>query len=97
MSAETANGAYKGHGFSLEDRKAMKLHGVTDATGFDEQTVTLETTCGRMEIGGVDLHIEVLNLKDGVVEIVGQIDSVNYFANEPAEKTRKSFWRKFLS
>lgn len=96
MSAETANDALGVHSFSLEGRRAMKLRGVTDVVGFDEQTVTLETACGRMEIGGNGLHIEVLNLKDGVVELQGAIDSINYFAKESVDTDRKRFFEKLF-
>lgn len=96
MSAETANDALRAHGFSLEERRSMKLRGVTDVVSFDEQTVTLETACGRMEIGGEGLHVEVLNLKDGVVELQGTIDSVTYFAKEPSDGSRKGFFEKLF-
>ena len=89
MSAGTANDALRAHGFSLENRRAMKIQGVTDAVSFDEQTVVLETACGRMEIGGTGLQVEVLNLRDGVVELQGTVDTITYFANELSEKTRK--------
>ena len=91
MNEETANGAFKAHGFSLDDRRAMKIRGVNDAISFDEQTVVLDTACGRMEIGGSGLQVEVLNLHDGVVELTGTVDSVSYFANAPALTERKGF------
>lgn len=91
MNAETANGALRAHGFSLDDRRTMKLHGVTDAVGFDEQSVVLETACGRMEIQGSGLQIKVLNLNDGIVELTGTVDSLSYLSSEPAEKSHKGF------
>ncbi|MBQ7172820.1 MAG: sporulation protein YabP [Clostridia bacterium] len=96
MSAETANDAYKGHSLSLNERKTLKITGVTDAIGFDEESVTLESTAGRIEIGGEGLRFEVLNLKDGMVELTGRIDSILYAAEPAPEKNRNGFWAKLF-
>lgn len=96
MIAGTANDAYGAHTLFLKDRKSVKLTGVCDAISFDEQTVILDTESGRAEIGGEDLHVEVLNLKDGVVELSGRIDSIFYDTDNKADSTRKGFFAKLF-
>lgn len=96
MSAETANDAYRAHSLFLNDRKTIKLTGITDVVSFDEESATFDSSFGGIEIGGTGLHVEVLNLKDGVVELTGQVDSISYFANEKTEKPRKGILEKIF-
>ena len=46
--------------------------------GFDESTVFLVTSCGRLTLDGSGLHITVLNLTDGVVEVTGKLYGLYY-------------------
>ena len=76
----------KKHSVSLDNRKKMVLEGVSDVISFDEGGAMLETTCGRMAIEGEDMHVTVLNITDGKVEIDGKINGVYYIDNKPAAK-----------
>ena len=67
-----------------------------DYLGFDEETVTLDSSFGRIEICGGELHVEVLNIKDGIVELTGRIDSITYFAEEKSEKAKRGFFEKIF-
>ncbi len=67
------------HSFSLRNRENIKIDGVRDVVSFDEVGVALETECGSMAIEGESLHITVLNVADGKVEVTGRINGVYYY------------------
>ena len=67
------------HGFFARNRDNIKIDGVKDVISFDESGVALETECGSMAIEGESLHITVLNVADGKVEITGRLNGVYYY------------------
>lgn len=81
------------HGFSSEERANLRLCGVRDVQSFDDREVVLETSCGAMTVEGEGLHIGVLNVEQGRVEINGRIDGLFYFDNTPTQK-KKLFGRR---
>ncbi len=66
------------HWIQMTDRERMQIFGVTDVLSFDEENVTVDTTCGMLFLKGVGLHVGRLNLEDGEVAIEGHIDAVTY-------------------
>lgn len=90
MSAEAATNGCERHRVSVLGRGSLEVFGVTDVMSFDEQTVTLATTCGTMEIVGASLHIHVLNVEEGTVTMSGRIDSITYFDTDSSEKEDKN-------
>ena len=67
------------HGFSVRNRENIKIDGVLDVVSFDEVGVALETSSGSMAVEGEGLHITVLNVADGKVEITGRVNGVYYY------------------
>ena len=90
MSAEAATNGCERHRVSVLGRGSLEVFGVTDVMSFDEQTVTLATTCGTMEIVGASLHIHVLNVEEGTVTMSGRIDSITYLDTDSSEKEDKN-------
>ena len=85
------------HTVTMAGREKMEVHGVTDVISFDEQTVTLSTACGNMEIGGASLHIHVLSMEQGIVTMDGRIDSITYYEARSDEKNgRSGFFSKLF-
>ena len=74
------------HGFSVINRENIKIDGVKDVISFDESGVALETECGSMAIEGEGLHVTVLNLSDGKVEITGRVNGVYYYDKSAAKR-----------
>ncbi len=72
------NASLPPHTLYASDRQSISLHGITDVLGFDEATVFLVTSCGRLTLEGSGLHITVLNLSDGVVEVTGKLYGLFY-------------------
>lgn len=81
------------HSFSCEARKSLRINGVKDVQSFDDSEITLITLCGGMTIEGEGLHIGVLNVEQGRVEVDGRVDGIYYFDESPAPK-RGLFGRK---
>ena len=78
------------HKLTLTERKTLTLTGVTDVISFDENTVLLTTTLGRLEIQGENLQLKNLSLEGGQVLVEGEITSLYY--TQPRQ--RKSFWER---
>lgn len=70
------------HGLRLEGREKLSVTGVQDVSGFDENTVLLETGLGELCIRGEGLHIERIDLNTGALELRGKIRELSY--DEPA-------------
>ncbi len=70
------------HGLRLEGREKLSVTGVQDVSGFDENTVLLETGLGELCIRGEGLHIERIDLNTGALELQGKIRELSY--DEPA-------------
>lgn len=74
------------HSFASRSRDGINISGVSDVVSFDESGVALETVCGSMAVEGEALHITVLNITEGKVEIEGKINGLYYFDNKPTAK-----------
>ena len=84
----------KNHTLTLRDREALELEGVTDVRGFDENTVYLDTACGRLTVEGEGLHITRLALEEGRVSLVGRISAL-YYADDLHRAKNGVFGRIF--
>lgn len=73
------------HSVSMTDRRQLKLSGVCEVLSFDEETVSLRTECGAMQIEGKGMHITTLNIDRGDVVIDGRIDGMFYSGDGPAK------------
>ena len=65
----------------LENRKRLNISGVKDALSFDEETILLETSLGRMTIKGDGLHIESFNAQTGDLTAEGKFHAVVYMSD----------------
>ncbi len=78
--------AEKKHSISSSSREGIKIEGVVDVVSFDEGGVALETVVGNMAVEGEGLHVTVLNITDGRVEVDGRINGIYYYEAKPAGK-----------
>lgn len=72
------------HSISINDRKNVSLTGITDVGSFDENSVSLVTSCGELTVKGENLQVTELSLDRGIVSIEGIIIGIEYF--EPRKK-----------
>ena len=70
------------HNIIVEDRKKMTLSGIKDVLSFDEETIVLETTLGRLTVKGSGLHIINFDTSSGDLSAEGRIYAVVYTSEE---------------
>ncbi len=68
------------HSLILSNRRNMEISGVNNVNTFDEEEIILETSMGCLIILGQELHISMLNLDEGKVNIEGNVISIEYKA-----------------
>ena len=76
----------KPHSLQLENRNGLKMAGVMDVEAFDEECVTVYTDYGCLSISGSALHIDELNIKNGVLQISGEVSALVYSSKKSKEK-----------
>jgi sporulation protein YabP len=89
MNAEKRDFATNGQTLFLRDRAQLEIRGVSDVDRFDEESVVLSTVCGTLTVEGSELHIQVLNLEQGIVTLSGKVDALLYFDGKTSEKDEK--------
>ena len=82
----------RAHSVSIEGRERMKIQGVDDVSGFDENMVVLCSSQGDITVRGQGLHIERIDLDAGCLELHGHIQELIY--DEPAPSG--GFWSKLF-
>ncbi len=65
----------------IESRKKLNISGVRDVNSFDEETILLETSLGKMTVKGENLHIENFNTETGDLAATGKIHAVVYMSD----------------
>ncbi len=70
---------------AVTDRAAIELTGILSVDSFDEFTITLNVSCGRLTIEGENLKIGVLDLEKGKVSAGGKINAVYYTDGAPVK------------
>lgn len=76
--SQTVNTRTKNHSLRMEYREKAYVSGVDDVDSFNDTSVNMITSAGKLVIEGVDLHITNLNLDEGQVIIEGTITSTRY-------------------
>lgn len=80
----------------LENRKKLTLTGVVEVINFDEETISLNTSLGNLNIKGENLKMDKLDVKNGDVIITGMIYSLVY-SNKGIKKNKESFIKRIFS
>lgn len=79
------------HKLVLNERKALRISGVTGVVGFDEETVLLHTTLGDLTVQGQSLTLENLSLEGGEVAVNGTIRALIY-----SDAPTRGGWRRLF-
>lgn len=80
---------------SLENRKRLILNGVVEVVSFNEDQIVLNTNLGSLNIKGVGLKMNKLDVQNGDVVIVGAINSCVY-TNSENKKEKHSLISKLF-
>ena len=83
------------HKLTLDNRKEALLTGVKDVVSFDEKEILLQTSEGRLQIRGSQLHVKGLDLEKGEAALAGHVDSLIYLSKDSPKKEEPLFTRLF--
>lgn len=81
----------KKHTLMQTARQKAVISGVLRVNSFDEQLISLATDCGEMTVEGEGLHVGVLDIERGAVELEGLIHAVYYSEAAPQRRRRGIF------
>lgn len=70
----------------LRNRKDLEITGVKRMYSLDENQFIIETTLGKMKIGGTNLVMQQLDISKGVLIITGSINLIEYSDNIKTKK-----------
>ncbi len=73
---------YASQNIILENRKKLTLTGVKDVVSFDEETIVLSTSLGRLTIKGNMLHILNFETQNGDLTAEGKFIAIAYTSDE---------------
>lgn len=71
---------------TLENRKRMCLNGVIEVVNFNDQQIILNTNLGMLAIKGSNLKMNKLDVQNGEIVVVGQLNSYIYTGTEAKDK-----------
>ena len=66
------------HTVTMEERRKLRISGVSDVDSFDENSVTVFTSMGDINILGENLHIIKIDVEKGELFLEGTIYSIAY-------------------
>lgn len=66
------------HSIAIDKRENVIVAGVLDVISFDEESVIAETELGVVVIKGANLHVKRINLENGELLVMGEIDGISY-------------------
>lgn len=65
----------------IENRKQLNISGVKDVISFDDETVLLDTSLGKITVKGEGLHITSFNTETGDLLADGKVYAVVYMSD----------------
>jgi len=68
----------KSHQLTMENRKKLKITGVSDVDSFSDTSVCADTSMGKLTVKGENLKISRLNTEEGELVIDGKVNSMEY-------------------
>lgn len=68
------------HGIVTQGREKLNISGVQGVLSFDDETIMLETSAGRMTVKGEKLHIVSFITETGEFTAEGRLHALAYLA-----------------
>ena len=81
------------HHVILQERTAMTVTGVKEVVSCDETGVCMDTGCGRLNVGGKNLRVNELSVKEGEIRVSGEIEFVQY---TKVKEAGNSLWKRMM-
>ena len=82
------------HTVEIKKRQTGRVTGVKEVDSFSEEEILLQTGEGRLRVKGSGLHIQSLDLKEGILTMEGRTDSLTYLSK--GEKVQAESFMKRL-
>ena len=60
------------HDLVLNSRERLSINGIKEIISFDESNVNIKTLLGELSIEGSNIHINILNIDKGELELQGK-------------------------
>ena len=87
MDANKINTGKISQNVVLHSRERLSINGIKDIISFDESNVNLKTVDGDLCIDGEGIHIDILNIDKGEIEMRGRINGINFYDSLDSTKT----------
>ena len=65
----------------LENRNKLNISGIKEVISFDDETLLLDTSLGKMTVKGENIHIESFNTESGDLSAKGKFYAVVYMSD----------------
>lgn len=85
----------KKNSLNLENRKKLTLSGVLEVLSFNDEKILLNTQLGSLTIKGNGLKMNKLDVQNGDVIIVGNINSLTYSQSQEKKDTESIIKKLF--
>ena len=82
------------HTVEIKKRQTGRVTGVKEVDSFSEEESLPQTEEGRLRVKGSGLHIQSLDLKEGILTMEGRTDSLTYLSK--GEKVQAESFMKRL-
>lgn len=69
------------HTVYMENRKNIKITGITQVVAYDEYRLVVKTDCGRLTVSGRNLAAGQMNTETRTMDLSGDINFLQYQAN----------------
>lgn len=83
------------HRLTMDNREFLAITGVSKVQSFDPKEIVLETIQGVLSIKGEKLGIKHLDLKEGMVEVEGYVESLVY-PRQSGSGSRQNLWGRIF-
>ncbi|WP_163972097.1 sporulation protein YabP [Oceanobacillus halotolerans] len=83
------------HFLKVNNRKNIEITGVKEVDSFDNEEFLLETVMGYLIVRGHNLHLQNLDVGEGIVAIKGRIYELSYVDGDQQEKAKGFFSKLF--
>lgn len=77
------------HCVTIENRENITITQVKGLDAFDEEEVCVQLNEGSLIIKGKHMHVQKLDLEEGVAAIIGEIRSTSYSRRTPDKNVIK--------
>ena len=74
------------HRVEIQNRERITITQVADVDAFDENALWANLKEGGMELTGQGLHIEKLDLEEGILVVSGHLETLAYTGKKSKEK-----------